>query len=96
MGESGCGKSTLLDILALVLRPSSVGSFVLRDGGTHRSVDANALWQANDEDALARVPAARFGVLQASLRFLTTQSTKLDFLSFSGSMTFIRVTPFAR
>jgi putative ABC transport system ATP-binding protein len=66
VGESGCGKSTLLDILALVLRPSSVGSFVLRDGGTHRSVDANALWQANDEDGLARVRREMLGyVLQS-------------------------------
>ncbi|MDR2124219.1 MAG: ATP-binding cassette domain-containing protein [Desulfovibrio sp.] len=30
VGESGCGKSTLLDILGLVLRPDSVGRFLLK------------------------------------------------------------------
>ena len=78
VGESGCGKSTLLDILALVLRPSSVGSFVLRDGGSQRSVDADALWQANDEDGLARVRREMLGyVLQSGglLPFLISSIT---------------------
>jgi putative ABC transport system ATP-binding protein len=30
VGQSGCGKSTLLDILALVLRPTGAGRFLLR------------------------------------------------------------------
>jgi len=66
VGESGCGKSTLLDILALVLRPSSVGGFLLRDHVAHHAVDIQALWHQNDEDGLARVRREMLGyVLQS-------------------------------
>jgi putative ABC transport system ATP-binding protein len=66
VGESGCGKSTLLDILALVLRPSSVASFLLRDHLAGRAVDIQALWGRNDEDGLARVRRDLLGyVLQS-------------------------------
>ena len=66
VGESGCGKSTLLDVLALVLRPSSVGGFLLRDHAAHRAIDIQALWEHNDEDGLARVRREMLGyVLQS-------------------------------
>jgi len=66
VGESGCGKSTLLDILALVLRPSSVGGFLLRDHIARRAIDIQALWEHNDEDGLARVRREMLGyVLQS-------------------------------
>ena len=66
VGESGCGKSTLLDILALVLRPSSVADFLLRDRDAHQAIDIQALWERNDEDGLARVRREMLGyVLQS-------------------------------
>ena len=54
VGESGCGKSTLLDILALVLRPTSVGCFRLYDRNAGQFVDVGALWLHEDQDGLAR------------------------------------------
>ena len=65
VGESGCGKSTLMDMLALVLRPSSVGEFTLRDGdGTTR--DVGVLWEADAQRELAELRKGQLGyVLQA-------------------------------
>jgi len=65
VGESGCGKSTLLDMFALVLRPTTSDSFDIR---THNEAanEIQALWDANDEDALSSVRRDLLGyVLQA-------------------------------
>jgi putative ABC transport system ATP-binding protein len=64
IGESGCGKSTLLDILALVMAPSRVTRFQVH-ADTGRSWDIAALWEREDEDALARLRRDSFSyVLQ--------------------------------
>ena len=76
VGTSGCGKSTLLDILALVLQPTSVGSFLLKEGEKAPPIDIKALWSAGDEEALARVRREQLGyVLQSGglLPFLSVR-----------------------
>ncbi len=67
VGTSGCGKSTMLDILALVLQPTSVGGFLLKEGERSAPpIDIKALWRAGDEEALARVRREQLGyVLQS-------------------------------
>lgn len=63
-GESGCGKSTLLDLLALISRPTGAGSYRMRLAGGETS-DIAALWQAQDEPALAAIRRRQLGyVLQ--------------------------------
>ena len=79
VGESGCGKSTLLDVLALVLKPSACGHFQFQDpaGKPARAVDdIKALWDSDDEQALAALRRKRLGyVLQSGglLPFLTAR-----------------------
>jgi len=46
VGESGCGKSTLLDILAFILKPSSVGAFRFRPERDGDPLDMDAYWKA--------------------------------------------------
>jgi putative ABC transport system ATP-binding protein len=46
VGESGCGKSTLLDILAFILKPSSVGDFRFRPERDGEPLDIDAYWRA--------------------------------------------------
>ena len=46
-----------------------------------------------DDDADAVASSARFGVLQASPRFFTRQSTNFDRFSYSGSITRMRTSP---
>jgi putative ABC transport system ATP-binding protein len=68
-GESGCGKSTLLDMLALVLRPTSCERFELflqNAGDAADAVNVKALWEHNDEAALAEIRRNYLGyVLQS-------------------------------
>lgn len=79
VGESGCGKSTLLDILALVLKPNDCGLFQFQNptGKTIWAVDdIKALWDSDDEQALAALRRERLGyVLQSGglLPFLTAR-----------------------
>lgn len=66
MGESGCGKSTLLELLAMILRPGSSGSFefnpTAQDGGTH---DIGAAWDSGNADYLSDLRSRNIGyVLQ--------------------------------
>ncbi len=46
VGESGCGKSTLLDILAFILKPSSVGAFRFRPERDGEPLDMDAYWKS--------------------------------------------------
>jgi putative ABC transport system ATP-binding protein len=68
-GESGCGKSTLLDMLALVLRPTSCERFELflqNAGDSADAVNVKALWEHNNETALAEIRRNYLGyVLQS-------------------------------
>ncbi|MBP9944478.1 MAG: ATP-binding cassette domain-containing protein [Desulfomicrobium sp.] len=87
IGESGCGKSTLLDILALVMEPTSVERFqIVTDAGLP-PLDAAALWERNDEGALAALRRDNFGyVLQTGglLPFLSVRQNILLPGSLSG------------
>ena len=78
IGPSGCGKSTLLDILALALKPTSIGRFTLLDEAApdreERSADIRAAWDHNDLDRLADLRAGYTGyILQQGglLNYLT-------------------------
>jgi putative ABC transport system ATP-binding protein len=76
VGESGCGKSTLLDLLALVLRPTSVHRFNLYDRVGSRLIDVGAMWRCDDQDGLARQRRELLGyVLQSGglLPFLSVR-----------------------
>lgn len=72
-GPSGCGKSTTLDILGLSLRPDfgDEFSFTPENGGSVNILD---IWQAGDQDRLARLRLRNMGyVLQSGelVPFLT-------------------------
>ncbi|PTN32756.1 ABC transporter ATP-binding protein [Desulfonatronum sp. SC1] len=74
VGDSGCGKSTLLDMLALVMRPTSVGRFAIQPDPAGAVVDVRRLWERGDETYLAGLRRHYFGyVLQTGglLSFLT-------------------------
>jgi putative ABC transport system ATP-binding protein len=79
VGESGCGKSTLLDVIALVLQPDACGLFQFQNpaGRSAWAVDdVKALWESDDEQALAALRRERLGyVLQSGglLPFLTAR-----------------------
>lgn len=63
-GESGSGKSTLLELLAMILRPTSCGSFVFRPAGDS-PYDIGGVWQDADSDALSGLRSRYVGyVLQ--------------------------------
>ena len=72
-GESGCGKSTLLEAIGLLLRPASIGRFML-DGET--PLDVASLLTHNQQAELAEIRARHLGfVLQNGglLPFLSVQ-----------------------
>jgi putative ABC transport system ATP-binding protein len=78
IGPSGSGKSTLLDMLALALRPTSVGRFSLFDETAAdpdtRNADIRTAWDHNDLDRLADLRAVYTGyILQQGglLNYLT-------------------------
>ena len=77
-GPSGSGKSTLLDLLALTLRPRSIGRFTLtpREGA---AVDLAELWRTRDEDALTATRARHLG-------YVLQQGGLLPFLSVRGNI----------
>lgn len=80
VGESGCGKSTLLDLLALVLEPTAVESFLFYPPQADAAEDLAVLWAQGREDDLARLRRAHMGyVLQTGglLPFLTVRQNIL-------------------
>lgn len=62
-GPSGCGKSTSLDLLGMILKPDSIGSFEY--GFSDTLTDVGALWRQNRHDDLAALRKLHIGyVLQ--------------------------------
>lgn len=78
IGPSGSGKSTLLDILAMALRPTSVGRFSLNRQG--QSVDLGRAWMENDLDRLADLRADQTG-------YILQQGGLLNYLSVAENIT---------
>lgn len=66
-GPSGCGKSTTLDILGLSLKPDSANEFVFSPPlAIPGKWNIQAIWQENDQDALANLRLGHMGyVLQS-------------------------------
>jgi len=52
IGESGSGKSTLLELLAMILKPTSVGRFVFSPLGGE-PLDVGAAWRRADSDEMS-------------------------------------------
>ena len=76
VGQSGSGKSTLLDMLALVMRPSSVDRYLMRDPRNGRASDVGSLWSTADDGARAEIRKTMCGyVLQSGglISFLTVR-----------------------
>ena len=61
IGESGCGKSTLLDMLALILRPSAIGSFQFMDQRKDQPIDVARYWQRSKMNKLATLRKQHMG-----------------------------------
>src|SRR5690606_28005213 len=53
IGESGSGKSTLLELLAMILKPTSAGSFRFTPTAGE-PLDVDAAWRRGDSDGLSR------------------------------------------
>ena len=68
VGTSGCGKSTLLDMLALILRPDSAGSFMLKQ-------------DAGDVDLFAAPPARLADIRGRRIGYVLQSGGLLSFLS---------------
>lgn len=61
IGESGCGKSTLLDMLAFILRPSSIGTFHFMGQNRDRSIDIAHHWKRSRLNKLATLRKQHMG-----------------------------------
>ena len=61
IGESGCGKSTLLDMLAFILRPTSIGSFQFVGQEAGKSVDVALHWKKGKLNRLATLRKQHMG-----------------------------------
>ena len=76
MGESGSGKSTLLELLALLSRPDSCGTFTFRpepNGAVH---DLAQQWQLNKTEQFAEWRGRHVGYIMQTgglLPYLTVQ-----------------------
>ncbi|HEX6995108.1 MAG TPA: ATP-binding cassette domain-containing protein [Gammaproteobacteria bacterium] len=53
IGESGSGKSTLLELLAMILKPTSAGSFRFTPTAGE-PLDVDAAWRRGDSDGMSR------------------------------------------
>lgn len=76
VGPSGCGKSTLIDLLAMTLRPDTVGAFTVTDPRDGSVTEVAPLWEKRRLDDLGRLRARHFGyVLQTGglLPFLSVR-----------------------
>lgn len=75
-GESGCGKSTMLDMLAFILKPSTIGAFRFRPAGGDEPLDIDAYWKAGKLDPLGELRKRHLGyVIQTGglLPYLTVR-----------------------
>jgi putative ABC transport system ATP-binding protein len=75
-GESGCGKSTMLDMLAFLLRPTSIGAFRFRPQGESEPLDVEAYWRAGKLNHLGDLRKRHLGyVIQTGglLPYLTVR-----------------------
>ncbi len=75
IGVSGSGKSTFLDMLGLVLKPSTVQTFLFAPPGEEAS-DVAAIWQRREPDRLGELRKRHIGyILQtgALLPFVTVR-----------------------
>ena len=76
VGESGSGKSTLLELLAMILRPDSIGTFFFQPDTEVERIDIGAAWQSGDADQLSDLRSKYVGyVLQSGglLPYLTVR-----------------------
>jgi putative ABC transport system ATP-binding protein len=67
-GPSGCGKSTALDLLGMILKPNSIGTFEY--GFSDTLTDIKSMWNSNRGDELAELRKKNIGyVLQTGELF---------------------------
>src|SRR5690606_24373286 len=65
IGESGSGKSTLLELLAMILTPTTSGSFGFAPVAGQPTEDVGEIWKSRDSDRLGRLRSRHIGyVLQ--------------------------------
>jgi len=75
-GESGCGKSTMLDMLAFLLKPSSIGAFCFRPKDEPEPLDIESCWKAGKLNKLGDLRKRHLGyVIQTGglLPYLTVR-----------------------
>ena len=65
IGESGSGKSTLLELLAMILTPTTSGTFGFAPVPGEPASDVAEIWKSRDSDRLGRLRSRHIGyVLQ--------------------------------